>query len=177
MYDAGLWHDYFVMVGGGGAALTGLVFVAMSIHLPDIASDPIHRHRARTILTGLTAVFIRCALVLMGRQSTHAIAAELFLVLIGVQFVLLRSLGDALRNGSAPQAGVLLRTLGSLACLLVEQAGAVVLFLGNSWGLYAIGAGMIASFLFMVSGAWLLLVGVQGPERVQPHDLRDHGLV
>jgi len=33
MFDAPLWRDYFVMVGGGGAALTGLVFVAMSQHL------------------------------------------------------------------------------------------------------------------------------------------------
>jgi len=69
MFDAPLWRDYFVMVGGGGAALTGLVFVAMSQHLSAIASDPTHRHRARTILTALTAVFVRCGLVLMGGQS------------------------------------------------------------------------------------------------------------
>jgi hypothetical protein len=25
------WHDFFIMVGGGAAALTGLVFVAMSL--------------------------------------------------------------------------------------------------------------------------------------------------
>jgi modulator of FtsH protease len=165
MYDASLWHDYFVMVGGGGAAIAGLVFVAMSMHLADIASDPTHRHRARTILTGLTAVFIRCALALMGGQGAHAVAAEIFVVLVGVEFVLLRSLSDALRNSTAAQPGVLFRTLGSLACLLVEQAGSVILFLGHRWGLYAIGIGMIASFLFMVSGAWLLLVGVEGPER------------
>ena len=63
MFDAPLWRDYFVMVGGGGAALTGLVFVAMSQHLSVIASDPTHRHRhrARTILTALTAVFVRRA--------------------------------------------------------------------------------------------------------------------
>jgi hypothetical protein len=33
MYNAAAWHDYFMMVGGGAAALTGLVFVAMSLHL------------------------------------------------------------------------------------------------------------------------------------------------
>ena len=71
------WHDYFIVVGGGAAALTGLVFVAMTLHLDDIVSDPVHRHRARTILTGLTAVFIRCALALMGGQNGQAIAVEL----------------------------------------------------------------------------------------------------
>jgi len=35
-----------------------------------------------------------------------------------------------------------------------------VLFLGNTGGLYAVGVGMMASFIFMVTGAWLLLVGV-----------------
>jgi len=27
------WHDFFLMVGGGAAALAGLVFIAMSINL------------------------------------------------------------------------------------------------------------------------------------------------
>ena len=71
------WHDYFIVVGGGAAALTGLVFVAMTLHLEDIVNDPVHRHRARTILAGLTAVFIRCSLALMGGQNGQAIGAEL----------------------------------------------------------------------------------------------------
>jgi len=184
MFDAPLWHDYFVMVGGGGAALTGLVFVAMSQHLSDIASDPTHRHRARTILTALTAVFVRCALVLMGGQSARAVGVELFVVIAGVEVtvfrslnealrgsaapqrgVLLRSLSDALRGGGAPQRGVLFRTLGYAACLIIEQTGAVILFFGGTWGLYVVGVGMMASFLFIVSGAWLLLVGVDSQAR------------
>ena len=78
MYQPALWHDYFVVVGGGAAALSGLVFVAMTLHLDDITRDPVHRHRARTILTGLTAVFIRCSLVLMGGQNGQAIAIVTF---------------------------------------------------------------------------------------------------
>ena len=160
MYQAAVWHDYFMMVGGGAAALTGLVFVAMSLHLDEITSDPAHRHRARTILAGLTAVFIRCALVLMGSQSGQAVALELILVLLGVEVILYRSIRDALRSASAAHPGLLLRTIGSFACLLIEQAGAVALFLGDASGLYAVGIGMMASFIFMVTGAWLLLVGV-----------------
>jgi hypothetical protein len=88
MYQPALWHDYFVVVGGGAAALTGLVFVAMTLHLEEVTSDPVHRHRARTILTGLTAVFIRCALVLMGGQNGQAIAVELIAVLVIVEATL-----------------------------------------------------------------------------------------
>jgi len=165
MFDAGAWRDYFVMVGGGAAALTGLVFVAMSLHLSDIVSNPAHRHRARTILTALTDVFVRCGLVLMGGQSARAVGAELFVVIVGVEVVVLRSLNEALRSSGEAQYGVRFRTLGYAACLIVEQTGAVILFFRQTWGLYAVGVGMMASFLFIVSGAWLLLVAVESPVR------------
>ena len=157
------WHDYFITVGGGAAALTGLVFVAMTLHLEDITKDPVHRHRARTILTGLTAVFIRCALVLMGGQNNQAIAVELIGVLVVVELILYSSIRSA---AAGADRGVLLRTLGSFACLVVEQGGAVVFFFGGVWGLYVVGLGMMSSFIFMVTGAWLLLVGVGSREAV-----------
>jgi hypothetical protein len=161
MYDPSIWRDYFVMVGGGAAALTGLVFVAMTLHLEDIVHHPVHRHRARTILTGLTAVFLRCGLVLMGSQSRQAVAVELFAVLVVVEVILYRSIREAIQSADM---SVLLRTMGSFACLLTEQLGAAALFFGALWGLYIVGVGMMASFVFMVTGAWLLLVGVESAQ-------------
>src|SRR5437870_8226370 len=102
MYGEAGWHDFFLMVGGGAAALTGLVFVAMSLHLDQIALNAAHRHRARTVLTGLTAVFIRCALVLMAGQSGQAVAVELFGVLVGVEAILYLSIRQALRASETP---------------------------------------------------------------------------
>jgi hypothetical protein len=157
VYQPAVWHDYFLMVGGGAAALTGLVFVAMTLHLEDITGDPVHRHRARTILTGLTAVFIRCALVLMGGQNGQAVAVELIGVLLVVEAILYSSIRSA---AASADRGVLLRTLGSFACLVLEQVGALILFFGNESGLYVVAVGMMSSFIFMVTGAWLLLVGV-----------------
>jgi len=166
-FDAASWHDYFLMVGGGAAALTGLVFVAMSLHLDQIALNVAHRHRARTVLTGLTAVFIRCALVLMAGQSAQAVALELILVLVGVETILYLSIRQAIRASGTPDPALLWRTLGSFACLIIEQLGAVVLFTGDARGLYAVGVGMMASFVFMVSGAWLLIVGVRREEAAE----------
>jgi hypothetical protein len=164
MYHAAAWHDYFMMVGGGAAALTGLVFVAMSIHLDSIALNVAHRHRARTVLTGLTAVFIRCALALMAGQNDQAVAVELFLVLLVVDFLLLRSIRQALEAADPRDTALLWRTIGSFTCLVIEQAGAVALFLGNTGGLYVVGIGMMSSFIFMVTGAWLLIIGVRRDE-------------
>src|SRR5262252_8800900 len=78
-YQPAQWHDFFITVGGGAAALTGLVVVAMSLHLGAIAADPALRHRARSILTGLAAAFMRCSLVLMGGQNGQAVGSELLI--------------------------------------------------------------------------------------------------
>src|SRR5713226_10149354 len=108
------WHDYFMTVGAGAAALTGLVFVAMTLHLEEITKDPVHRHRARTILAGLTAVFIRCALALMGGQGPRWVALELIAVLLAVEGILLVSIRQAFRSADW---AVRSRTIGSFGCL------------------------------------------------------------
>src|SRR5881275_1789516 len=127
-FDAASWHDYFLMVGGGAAALTGLVFVAMSLLLDQIALNVAHRHRARTVLTGLTAVFIRCALILMAGQSAQMVALDVILVLLAVEFVLYRSIRQATAASAVPDPALVWRTIGSFACLVLEQIGAVALF-------------------------------------------------
>jgi hypothetical protein len=149
------WHDYFIVVGGGAAALTGLVFVAMTLHLEEIVNHTVHRHRARTILTGLTAIFIRCSLVLMGGQNAQAV--ELIGVVFVAEFVLYISIRQTI-GSSDPW--VIPRAVGSFSCLVLEQIGALILFLGEARGLYLVGFGMMSSFVFIVTGAWLLLVGV-----------------
>src|SRR4030088_70451 len=143
MYDAAAWHDFFMTVGGGAAALTGLVFVAMSLHRDQIALHAAHRHRARTVLTGLTAVFIRCALVLMAGQSGQAVALELIVVLIGVEIVLYRSIRQAVDATNRSDPALVWRTVGSFACLVIEQAGGVGLFFGDVGGLFAVGVGVV----------------------------------
>jgi hypothetical protein len=75
--------------------------------------------------------------------------------------ILYNSIRQAIRSADN---GVLWRTIGSFACLVLEQIGAVILFTGNAAGLYVVGLGMMSSFIFMVTGAWLLLVGVGAQE-------------
>jgi hypothetical protein len=70
IYRPEQWSDFFILVGTGAVTLTGLVFVAMALNLKVIAVDATHRYRAINTLTGLALVFMRCALVLMGRKTT-----------------------------------------------------------------------------------------------------------
>jgi hypothetical protein len=64
IYKPELWNSVFVMLGGGVAALTGLVFVslsiALSLNLEGEDQDATHKYRTIDTLAGLTAVFVSC---------------------------------------------------------------------------------------------------------------------
>jgi hypothetical protein len=163
-YRPELWHDFFIMVGGGSAALTGLVVVAMSIHLDVITADLALRHRARSILTGLAAVFMRCGLVLMGGQNGQAVALELFVVCAIITIAGIWSFLEVQRAAPKVPRGSVYRTVGSTTCYVAEMLGAVALFMGSAVGLQVAAMAMVANFFFMISGSWLLLVGVSRDE-------------
>lgn len=120
-YRPDQWHDFFLAVGGGAAALTGLVVVAMSLHLDVIARDPVLRHRARSILTGLAAVFMRCALVLMGGQGSRGVAVELFVVCAIISAAGLSRFLQVSRSGNAVRRAGILRTAGERSPVLLGQ--------------------------------------------------------
>src|SRR5215471_12610759 len=80
VYRPDQWRDFFVMVGGGAAVLTGLVFVALSLNAAVVVQDATHRYRAIDTLSGMTGVFVTCALVLMGGQNHRAVGIEWFVV-------------------------------------------------------------------------------------------------
>lgn len=52
------------------------------------------------------------------------------------------------------------RLAGGTACYLAEIAGAVFLMLGNSAGLDIAAVAIIVLFGFLISGAWLLMIGI-----------------
>ena len=76
IYRPAEWHDFFVMVGGAAAVLTGLVFVALSLNLHLLLTDPMHRARSIGTLTNFGGVFLIAAIALMGEQTHVSIAIE-----------------------------------------------------------------------------------------------------
>ncbi|AKU90286.1 hypothetical protein AKJ08_0673 [Vulgatibacter incomptus] len=167
IYDPNEWHDFFLAVAGGSAALTGLLVVAMSLHLRIILSDPALSHRARMILAGLAGAFMRCTLVLMGGQGAKAVAIELFAVCLLV--VILAGFSYApISRLNAPHRSFLIRAIGSNFCYGAEMLGAVLLFVGHPWGLNLAAVAMITNFFFVFSGSWLLLLGVRTDETLSP---------
>ena len=144
IYNAELWNDFFVMVGGGAAALSGLVFVAMSLNLESIIGDATHRNRAVGTLAGFTYSFILCGLALMGRPNNVVLGIE-WLVLSGIAgFVYVRGYIRASSEGGTRSALSLSRTVFGTACYLAQMAGSGLLIAGYGIGIYLAGVGMEA---------------------------------
>ena len=160
VYKPAEWHDFFLVTGGGAAALAGLVFVAMSINLDVVAQNVTHRLRAINMLAGFTLAFVICALALMGGQSHRAVGTEWFVVATVAALWYVRNYVHAARMGGSKDELRPNRLAGGTTCYVAEMVGAVVLIFGHVAGLYVAAVGLIFLFGFMISGAWLLLVAV-----------------
>lgn len=161
IYKPEAWNSFFIMVGGGVAALTGLVFVALSIalslNLEEMTEDATHKYRSINTLAGLTAVFVTCGLVLMPGQDHIVVAVELLTLAAIGMVVFLYGFRQAFQFGSKPSKQRLV--IGS--CLYVmEIVGAVVLMSGSISGLYIASIAIVMNVAFMISAAWLLVVSV-----------------
>jgi hypothetical protein len=154
------WHDFFIMVGGGAAALTGLVFVAMSINLHTITSDPTHKNRAIGTLTGFSAVFFICALALMGNQNNQSIGIEWLAVSVPATLIYIRGYFRAIKMGGSTARLSIGRTIGGTTCYTAQIIGSIFLISGYIIGLYIAAMAMVVSFISLISGAWLLIIGI-----------------
>src|SRR5262249_57505211 len=86
-YGAAGWRDFGVALVSASAALLGLVFVVVSIHLRAVVDDPILRRRAETSLGLLATTFAASAALVIPGQGRAALGVELMpiaLVYIGL---------------------------------------------------------------------------------------------
>jgi hypothetical protein len=157
IYRPEQWTDFFILVGTGAVTLTGLVFVAMALNLKAIAADATHRYRAINTLTGLALVFMRCALVLMGAQNHHSIGAELFVVSGLSLAIFYRGYTKAMKMSRGLR---LSRIVGGSVVHLTEMIGAALFFFGHVAGLYIAAIAMVTNTCYMITAAWLLVMGV-----------------
>jgi drug/metabolite transporter (DMT)-like permease len=93
-YSTQAWNEFFVAGAGAAAALTGLVFVALSINLTRILALEGLPARAAGALAILTPALILCLLGLVP-QATDALSGEILVVAIVGGFAALRTLNRA----------------------------------------------------------------------------------
>ncbi len=155
-YRPEAWHDLYVMLGGAAAALAGLLFVAISIHLNEITKVPYLRIFARNTMIAMFVAVVRAAVILVP-QGNALLAAELtFLNLFG--FVLPSIV--VLRHRKTAPRGRILRAIGIGITDVIGMIGAISLVVGVGGGMYLVTAAHLVFLGLVVSSSWMMMIGI-----------------
>jgi modulator of FtsH protease len=159
-YDAGAWHDFFVTAGTGAAALTGLLFVALSIQLDRILGHPEHRFRARGNFFGLTLVMVMALVVLMPSLNATWLGLGLIVPNLTAAAVNAWHIRGVLPTFFTGSIVFPLRVGLSYVLILMGVIGGVSVMVDAGGGLIWPAIESVGMLLIALLGAWSLLVGV-----------------
>ncbi len=155
------WENFFVGELGAAAALTGLIFVGVSLNLTKIMASASLPNRALEALVALVAVLFISSLLLVPGQPFFASGIEVLLIgLIDWMTILLLQL-NSLRKMQAQYRRAFIRIvlICQVAALSFVIAGIVMLVAGTN-GLYWLVAATLLSFLAAFIDAWVLIIEI-----------------
>ena len=112
------------------------------------------------MLTGFTAVFMASGFALIGNQNLGMLGLEWAVLWVVATAIFIRGYVIAIKSGMSSIGLTTPRLAGGTACYLAEVMGAILLILGYSSGLYIAAIAVIVLFAFLISGAWLLMIGI-----------------
>jgi hypothetical protein len=155
------WDAFATIAGGGAAALTGLLFVAVSIRADYIARSQELRNRAAQTLILFGTVLVIAVLMAIPGQEYRTLGAELLAlgVVTGAGLYVLDRRAKASRSDQAI-ARVLEAVSPNMVTSVLLIAAAIVLVLGLGAGLYVLVAPVLAALVGGVTSAWLFLTKV-----------------
>lgn len=151
--DPAAWQNFYIMIGTANAAITGLLFVALSLHLREILQHPIFKPRAILVLVVLTTQIIVAAIVL-APQPEKWMGVEI--LLINAVFITLN-----LRYRVQTQFGAGLAV--TLAIRVIYVSASVSLILGVGGGFYVLGAILVITLARSMASCWALLTALETP--------------
>jgi modulator of FtsH protease len=155
------WTNYFSVMAGAAATLTGLVFVSVSINLPRILDGAGLPGRAAESLVQLFGVVIISAAVLIPAQSQTALGIEVLAIgsLLWVTQTISQCRYLASKTGH-PLAWALQRMIQTQFATVPFCVAGVLLMRGSPAAMYWLVPGCIFSLVGGVIGAWILLVEI-----------------
>jgi hypothetical protein len=149
--DPAAWQNFFLMMGTANATLTGLLFVALSIHLREVLEHPRLKPRAVIALVVLTTQIVISAIVLVP-QARELMGLEI-LVLNGVFLYLdVRNRVQTTLNQAA---------LLSLVIRLAYGYSAISLIVGLGGGFYVLALVLVLTLARTMASCWALLTALE----------------
>jgi hypothetical protein len=155
------WHDFFVAVAGAAAALTGLIFVGVSLSLTKMLATPKLPRRASEALIILMTVLIISCLCLVPAQPASLLGIEILIVGVLIWFITFRLDLSILRatNIEYKKQYKYMIVFTQLAILPYIVSAIVTLSCGYI-GIYWLIPAIIFSFSKAVLDAWVILVEI-----------------
>jgi len=164
-FDPEAWHDFFIAAAGATAALSGLIFVAVSINLRAILAE--EKKIGSSYLTGralesLVDLLIVLGISLVGLDpSIGRVAFAAFLLFCAAGSAVSPALATSAHRSSGvkPVAYNLRLSLALLLVAAYAVGGATMLARGGG-GLHWLPFAFILAVSIAASNAWILLVEV-----------------
>jgi hypothetical protein len=155
------WHDYLVATAGASAALTGLVFVGVSINLNKILSIPTLPGRALISLILLLTILIISTILLVPIKEVLTYGIWLLLTALTSWTIIWIFDIKILRNKEKQYKKVYLFNLAfnQIAIIPYFICG-ILLVEGQESGLYWLSIAFVFSFLKAFLDAWVLLIEI-----------------
>jgi hypothetical protein len=150
-YDPAAWQNFYVMMGSANAALTGLVFVALSIHLKAVLDHPLLKPRAVIALTVLATQIVIAAIVLTPQSPT----------LMGIEIFALNASFLAVELRQRRSIEINQASLISFAIRVLYLYSAISLVLGIGGGFYVLAFVIVVTLGRTMASSWALLTALE----------------
>jgi hypothetical protein len=160
MTAPGDWQDFAEMIGGASGALTGLLFVAVSLNASRIAGhEGLRASAAQTLVLFITPLVMAAAL-LSPDQPDWALGAELIAIGLATSWILLgiRRVKHTLTDDDKQLIAIFNRRGPNVMVMLLFVASGVILACGQPVGLYLLLPAALVALISGVLNAWFFLL-------------------
>jgi hypothetical protein len=156
------WTDFSVAVVGASAALTGLLFVAVSINIEQILAVDALAGRALSTMIFFVVPLVVGTLVLVPGQSPTALGVELIGTGVVAGGGLLRINRPVNRGELEPRSGwLLIRFVPSVTITVFLLLAGATLIAQAGGGLYWVAPAIVEAFVGGLVTVWVLLVEIR----------------
>jgi hypothetical protein len=166
------WEGFAEVAGAASGALTGLLFVAVSLNASRIAGHKgLRASAAQTLVMFLVPLAMSMALLVPG-QARWALGGELIATGVIASFVLLNiaSIKHALGDDDRLLISIFNRKTASYSVMLMLGASGIAVICGANSGLYLLLPASLVAFLSGVLNAWYFLLPPPQTSRATRHE-------